>query len=125
MESFLGIVLLSDSSNATDIRAGLAVDGGRDLPMILSYVNGLPTWYVLSKGADVRMLRVHLGRKDEFVITTEFNQVSIPQELIFATSKELFDFIASVLANFAQNEVEIFTYLLEGKGKLSSLFLFL
>ncbi|XVE84071.1 hypothetical protein DITRI_Ditri16bG0139500 [Diplodiscus trichospermus] len=98
---------------SADIHTGLAFDGDSDLPMILSYVDGLPTGYVLSK-----VLRVQVGGKDERMITTEFDQVSIPQELIFATSEELFDFIASALANFAQNEVEIFTYLLEGKGKL-------
>lgn len=32
---------------ATDMRAGLAVDGGSDLKMILSYVDSLPTGYDL------------------------------------------------------------------------------
>lgn len=31
---------------AADMRAGLAVDGGSDLKMILSYVDNLPTGYV-------------------------------------------------------------------------------
>lgn len=31
---------------AADMRAGLAVDGGSDLKMILSYVDSLPTGYV-------------------------------------------------------------------------------
>ncbi|XVF35966.1 hypothetical protein REPUB_Repub19eG0017600 [Reevesia pubescens] len=98
-------------SMSDDIRAGLAVDGGSDLKMILSYVDSLPTgnekglFYALDLGGtNFRVLRVQLGGKDERVIATEFEQVSIPQELMFATSEELFDFIASVLANFAQKE---------------------
>lgn len=31
---------------AADMRAGLAVDGGSDLKMILSYVDALPTGYI-------------------------------------------------------------------------------
>lgn len=96
---------------SADMRAGLAVDGGSDLKMILSYVDSLPTgnekglFYALDLGGtNFRVLRVQLGGKDERVIATEFEQVSIPQELMFATSEELFDFIASELANFAQKE---------------------
>lgn len=33
---------------AADMRAGLAVEGGSDLKMILSYVDNLPTGYVMS-----------------------------------------------------------------------------
>lgn len=33
---------------AADMRAGLDVDGGSDLKMILSYVDNLPTGYVVS-----------------------------------------------------------------------------
>lgn len=104
-----------------DMRAGLAVDGGGDLKMILSYVDTLPSGYV-SKfkpfclncvvlgdvctdcefcernekglfyaldlgGTNFRVLRVQLGGKEERVIATEFEQVSIPQELMFATSQ--------------------------------------
>lgn len=103
---------VADAMSA-DMRAGLDldVDGGSDLKMILSYVNSLPTgnekglFYALDLGGtNFRVLRVQLGGKDERVIATEFEQVSIPQELMFATSEELFDFIASVLANFAQKE---------------------
>ncbi|KAK9270748.1 hypothetical protein L1049_026331 [Liquidambar formosana] len=96
---------------AADMRGGLAVDGGSDLKMILSYVNSLPSgnekglFYALDLGGtNFRVLRVQLGGKDERVIDTEFEQVSIPQELMFGTSEELFDFIASGLAKFAQKE---------------------
>uniref|UniRef100_A0A2C9TZQ4 Phosphotransferase n=1 Tax=Manihot esculenta TaxID=3983 RepID=A0A2C9TZQ4_MANES len=94
-----------------DMLAGLATDGGSDLKMILSYVDSLPSgnekglFYALDLGGtNFRVLRVQLGGKEERVVATEFEQVSIPQELMFGTSEELFDFIASGLANFAQKE---------------------
>ncbi|KAF9603304.1 hypothetical protein IFM89_034653 [Coptis chinensis] len=96
---------------ATDMRAGLAVDGGSDLKMILSYVDSFPTgnekglFYALDLGGtNFRVLRVQLGGKDKRVIDTEFEQVSIPQELMSSTSEDLFGFIASGLANFVQTE---------------------
>ncbi|KAF5740854.1 hexokinase [Tripterygium wilfordii] len=96
---------------AKDMRAGLAVDGGSDLKMILSYVDSLPSgnekglFYALDLGGtNFRVLRVQLGGKEERVIDVEFEQVSIPQELMFGTSEELFDFIASGLAKFAEKE---------------------
>ncbi|KAM5565111.1 hexokinase-2, chloroplastic [Rosa sericea] len=96
---------------AADMRAGLAVEGGSDLKMILSYVDSLPTgnekglFYALDLGGtNFRVLRVQLGGKEERVIATEFDQVSIPKDVMFGTSEELFDFIASGLAKFAQNE---------------------
>lgn len=96
---------------AADMRAGLDVDGGSDLKMILSYVDTFPTgnekglFYALDLGGtNFRVLRVQLGGKDERVIATEFEQVTIPQELMFGTSEELFDFIACGLANFAKKE---------------------
>ncbi|THF98571.1 hypothetical protein TEA_020114 [Camellia sinensis var. sinensis] len=98
-------------SMAADMRAGLSADTGSDLPMILSYVDSLPTgnekglFYALDLGGtNFRVLRVQLGGKDDRVIATEFEQVSIPQEIMFGTSEELFDFIASGLANFAEKE---------------------
>nr|KJB63531.1 hypothetical protein B456_010G004700 [Gossypium raimondii] len=99
------------ASMSDDIRAGLAVDGGSDLKMILSYVDSLPTgdekglFYALDLGGtNFRVLRVELGGKDKRVIAIESDQVSIPQELMSATSEELFDFIASALANFAHKD---------------------
>ncbi|KAK4429371.1 Hexokinase-2, chloroplastic [Sesamum alatum] len=96
---------------AADMRAGLEADGRSDLKMILSYVDALPTgnekglFYALDLGGtNFRVLRVQLGGKDEHVVATEFEQVSIPQELMSGTSEELFDFIASGLATFAQKE---------------------
>ncbi|XP_024026579.1 hexokinase-2, chloroplastic isoform X2 [Morus notabilis] len=96
---------------AADMRAGLAADGGSNLKMILSYVDSLPSgnekglFYALDLGGtNFRVLRVQLGGKEERVIATEFEQVSISQELMFGTSEQLFDFIASGLAKFAQKE---------------------
>ncbi|XP_043711466.1 hexokinase-2, chloroplastic-like [Telopea speciosissima] len=101
---------VADSMTA-DLRAGLAQEGGSDLQMILSYVDSLPTgdekglFYALDLGGtNFRVLRVQLGGKDKHVIDTEFEQVTIPQELMFGTSEELFDFIALGLANFARKE---------------------
>ncbi|KAK7321803.1 hypothetical protein VNO77_32757 [Canavalia gladiata] len=107
--------LLHKVANAmsVDMRAGLAAEGGPGpgLPMIPTYVENLPTgnekglFYALDLGGtNFRVLRVQLGGKDERVIATEFDQVSIPQDLMFATSEELFDFIASGLAKFASKE---------------------
>lgn len=102
-------------SMANDMRAGLAVDGGSDLKMILSYVDTLPSgnekglFYALDLGGtNFRVLRVQLGGKEERVISTEFEQVSIPQHLMFATSQELFDFIASGLEKFLESEGDKF-----------------
>ncbi|XP_057490070.1 hexokinase-2, chloroplastic-like isoform X1 [Actinidia eriantha] len=100
-----------EDAMAADMRAGLFADGGSDLQMILSYVDSLPTgnekglFYALDLGGtNFRVLRVQLGGKDERVVATEFEQVLIPQELMFGTSEELFDFIASGLAKFAKKE---------------------
>ncbi|XP_011045105.1 PREDICTED: hexokinase-2, chloroplastic [Populus euphratica] len=105
---------VADSMTA-DMRAGLAVDGGSNLKMILSYVDSLPSgnekglFYALDLGGtNFRALRVQLGGKEERVVATEFEQLSIPQELMFGTSEELFDFIASTLAGFAEKESKKF-----------------
>ncbi|KAF3779677.1 Hexokinase-2 [Nymphaea thermarum] len=94
-----------------DMRAGLACDGGSDLPMILSYIDSLPTgneeglYYALDLGGtNFRVLRVQLGGKADRIIKTESEQVSIPQELMFGTSEELFEFIASMLGRFVETE---------------------
>ncbi|KAK7280742.1 hypothetical protein RJT34_25809 [Clitoria ternatea] len=107
--------LLQQVANAmsADMRAGLGPGPGPGpgLPMIPTYVDNLPTgnekglFYALDLGGtNFRVLRVQLGGKDERVIATEFDQVSIPQHLMFGASEELFDFIASGLAKFASNE---------------------
>lgn len=101
---------VADAMSA-EMRAGLAADGGGGLPMILSYVDSLPTgnekglFYALDLGGtNFRVLKVRLGGKDDRSITPEFEQMSIPQELMLGTSEELFDFIASALAKFTEKD---------------------
>ncbi|XP_042375914.1 hexokinase-4, chloroplastic-like [Zingiber officinale] len=113
---------VADSMSA-DMRAGLATNGGSDLKMILSYVDSLPTgnelglFYALDLGGtNFRVLRVQLGGKEERIIDTEFEQVSIPQELMYGTTEELFDFIVSGLARFVEKESTKF-HLAEGSKR--------
>ncbi|XP_074556660.1 hexokinase-4, chloroplastic isoform X2 [Curcuma longa] len=110
---------VADSMSA-DMRAGLATNGGSDLKMILSYVDSLPTgnelglFYALDLGGtNFRVLRVQLGGKEKRIIDTEFEQVSIPQELMYGTTEELFDFIVYGLARFVEKESTKF-HLAEG-----------
>lgn len=116
---------------ANDMRAGLAFDGGSDLKMILSYVDSLPTgdekglFYALDLGGtNFRVLRVQLGGQERRVIATESEQVPIPQELMYATSEELFDFIASRLAKFVEKEGGEFCLLPGRKRELGFTFSF-
>lgn len=48
-------------------------------------------------GTNFRVLRVQLGGKDNRVIDTEFEQVSIPQELMFGTSEVSFSHTSCAL----------------------------
>ncbi|KFK39985.1 hypothetical protein AALP_AA3G314900 [Arabis alpina] len=97
---------------ADDMQAGLAVEGGGDLKMLLTYVDHLPSgneeglFYALDLGGtNFRVRSVQLGGMEERVIVdTKSEPVSIPKELKTGTSKELFGFIASKLANFVANE---------------------
>lgn len=96
---------------SSQMRAGLSSDDGPGLPMIPTYVHTLPSgnekglFYALDLGGtNFRVLRVQLGGKDDRVIDVEFDQVAIPHDLMFATSEELFDFIALGLAKFVDKE---------------------
>ncbi|KAJ6829168.1 putative hexokinase-4, chloroplastic [Iris pallida] len=116
---------------AADMRAGLAEDGGSDLKMILSYVDSLPTgnenglFYALDLGGtNFRVLKVQLGGKEKRVVDTEFEQVSIPQELMYGTTEELFDFIASGLAKFVAKEKGMLHEPQEGKREIGFTFSF-
>ncbi|KAI3940921.1 hypothetical protein MKW92_034261 [Papaver armeniacum] len=102
-----------------EMHAGLASEGGSKLKMLISYVDNLPTgdehglFYALDLGGtNFRVLRVQLGGKDGRVAKQEFTEVSIPPELMTATSSELFDFIAKELARFIATEGEGFSFLL-------------
>ncbi|CAH2035936.1 unnamed protein product [Thlaspi arvense] len=94
-----------------DMRAGLAVEGGGDLDMILTFVDALPSgneeglFYALDLGGtNFRVRSVQLGGKEERVVANESEQFSIPHELMVGTSEELFGFIASKLADFVAKE---------------------
>lgn len=96
---------------SSEMRAGLSSVDGPGLPMIPTYVHTLPSgnekglFYALDLGGtNFRVLRVQLGGKDDRVIDVDFDQVAIPHDLMFATSEELFDFIALGLAKFVDKE---------------------
>ncbi|KAH9623781.1 hypothetical protein KSS87_008421 [Heliosperma pusillum] len=98
---------------AVEMHAGLASEGGSKLKMLISFVDNLPSgdenglFYALDLGGtNFRVLRVKLGGKDKGVVEQEFEEVSIPPELMVATSEELFDFVAEALAKFVATESE-------------------
>ncbi|EAZ03118.1 hypothetical protein OsI_25263 [Oryza sativa Indica Group] len=100
---------------ASGMRAGLADDGAGELKMIPSHVYSLPTgnetglFYALDLGGtNFRVLRVQLGGKDKRIIDTEFEQVSIPREIMHGITEDLFDFIASGLSRFVATEGDKF-----------------
>ncbi|KAG5041631.1 hypothetical protein JHK82_013733 [Glycine max] len=111
------IVKLRQVADAMDVEmhAGLASEGGSKLNMLISFVDNLPTgdeeglYYALDLGGtNFRVLRVHLGGKDKGVIGQEFEEVSIPPNLMTGSSEALFDFIAAALAKFVGSEPEGF-----------------
>ncbi|OAY82144.1 Hexokinase-1 [Ananas comosus] len=98
-----------------EMHAGLASEGGSKLKMLLSYVDNLPTgderglFYALDLGGtNFRVLRVQLGGKEGRVAKQEYEEVSIPPHLMVGGSHELFDFIASALAQFIASESDDF-----------------
>ncbi|WOK91447.1 hexokinase-2 [Canna indica] len=97
-----------------EMNAGLESEDGCKVKMIISFVDKLPTgaekglFYALDLGGtNFRVLRVQLGGKEGRVVKQEYEEVSIPQELMVGGSDELFDFIASALAKFVGSEGEI------------------
>ncbi|CAL9764331.1 unnamed protein product [Musa acuminata subsp. burmannicoides] len=98
-----------------EMHAGLASEGGSKLKMLISYVDKLPTgdetglFYALDLGGtNFRVLRVQLGGKEQRVVKKEPKEVSIPPHLMVGGSDELFDFIASALAEFVASEGQDF-----------------
>ncbi|KAM6556008.1 hypothetical protein CsatB_003027 [Cannabis sativa] len=59
-------------------------------------------------GTNFRVLRVQLGGKDHHVVRQEFDEVSIPPEVMTGSSEGLFDLIAAALAKFVSEEGEGF-----------------
>ncbi|KVH93867.1 hypothetical protein Ccrd_004075 [Cynara cardunculus var. scolymus] len=94
-----------------EMHAGLASDGGSKLKMLISYVDNLPTgdetgiFYALDLGGtNFRVLRVKLGGPEN--VKKEFQEVSIPPNLMIGKCEDLFDFIAGELAKFVATEGE-------------------
>lgn len=95
-----------------ELTAGLAVEGGsKDFKMIISHVDKLPSgketghFYALDLGGtNFRVLRVHFGINSSPSRDQEYQEVSIPQELMLGKHDELFDFIAGKLAEFVSKE---------------------
>lgn len=115
-----------------EMHAGLAVEGGsKDFKMILTHVDKLPSgnekghFYALDLGGtNFRVLRVHFGGKGSQLKDQEYQEVSIPQELMLGTHEELFDFIAGKLADFVSKESDAFHPLPGRKRELGFTFSF-
>ncbi|KAK7349216.1 hypothetical protein VNO77_06401 [Canavalia gladiata] len=96
---------------SVEMHAGLASEGGSKLKMLITYVDKLPTgneeglFYALDLGGtNFRVIRVQLGGKAGGIINQEFNEVSIPPNLMVGTSDALFDYIAAELGKFVAQE---------------------
>lgn len=112
-ETPLGKLRQVADAMTVEMHAGLASEGGSKLKMLISYVDNLPTgdekglFYALDLGGtNFRVLRVKLGGKEHGVVQQEFDEVSIPRELMVGTSEKLFDYIAEALAKFVATESE-------------------
>ncbi|KAI3843719.1 hypothetical protein MKW98_013655 [Papaver atlanticum] len=115
-------------SMITHMKAGLNVDGARDLKMLLSYVNSLRTkqenglFYALDiGGTNCRVLSVKLDGEH-----TDIHKISreIPAELKTGTSKELFGFIALGLRELVNWEFEEFGIQKDTKREIGFTFSF-
>eukprot|EP00249_Psilotum_nudum_P023537 c28914_g1_i2 orf=472-1983(-) len=96
-----------------EMHAGLASEGGSKLKMLLTFVDSLPTgdevglFYALDLGGtNFRVIRVQLGGREGRVLRQEFEEVSIPPDIMVGTNEDLFDFIAVELASFVASEGE-------------------
>ncbi|KAJ7547627.1 hypothetical protein O6H91_08G095700 [Diphasiastrum complanatum] len=114
-----------------EMHAGLALEGGSKLKMLLSYVDNLPTgeenglFYALDLGGtNFRVLRVQLAGTEGRILQQEYEEVSIPQALMVGSNEELFDFIVAELASFITREGEGFHPLLGRQRELGFTFSF-
>ncbi|GAB2277051.1 Hexokinase-3 [Dionaea muscipula] len=96
---------------AVEMHAGLASEGGSKLRMLLTFVDKLPTgcekgiYYGLDLGGtNFRVLRVHLEGRRSNILRHEIELMPIPQHLLTGTCEDLFDFIASSLKRFVDDE---------------------
>lgn len=100
-----------------DMRAGLQSEepGSSCLKMLPAFVDKLPTgeeagvFYALDLGGtNFRVLRARLGGRRGRVLKQEYKEESIPPALMTGTSDQLFDYIASKLAEFVATEGDEF-----------------
>jgi hexokinase len=98
-----------------EMHAGLALEGGSRLKMLLTYVDSLPTgdeeglFYALDLGGtNFRVLRVQLGGREKRIVNKDAKEISIPPHIMVGSSGELFGFIASELAKFVATEGDKF-----------------
>ncbi|KAG0452338.1 hypothetical protein HPP92_024727 [Vanilla planifolia] len=96
-----------------EMNAGLASDGASKLKMLLTFVDCLPdgketgTYYALDLGGtNFRIFRVQLREKDSMILMHQVESYLIPQHLLMASSKDLFDFIAMKLKDFVDRVEE-------------------
>ncbi|OVA04177.1 Hexokinase [Macleaya cordata] len=108
-----------------DMKAGLSSDGRSKLPMLVSYVDSLPTgdeegiYYGLNlSGTEFRVTRIQLGGMTARIVNQESKTVSIPSNLLVRDSnQELFDYIAREVAKFVSTESEKFPVLAQSQQK--------
>ncbi|KAI8534664.1 hypothetical protein RHMOL_Rhmol10G0107700 [Rhododendron molle] len=105
---------------ALEMQSGLmacsSVDDDHDqtnLGMLVSYVDPLPTgdekglyYGVNLRGENFLILRARLGGKNESISELQREEISIPTDVMAASSKELFDYIALRLSVFISTHSE-------------------
>ncbi|XP_050205051.1 probable hexokinase-like 2 protein [Mercurialis annua] len=92
---------------ASDMETSLAAGENTTLDMLVSYATSLPNgdekgqYYGLNlRGNNFLILCARLGGKDEPITDLHREEISIPSNLLLATSQELFDYVAVELAKF-------------------------
>ncbi|KAI3978651.1 hypothetical protein MKX01_015826 [Papaver californicum] len=109
-----------------DMKSGLAYSDGRSrLPMIISYVDSLPTGYeggiyygLNLSGTEFRASRIQLGGKTARIVNQESISIPIPQHLSVQSShQEVFDYIAMEVGKFFSTSNENFPALTQGQNK--------
>ncbi|WOL11988.1 hypothetical protein Cni_G20752 [Canna indica] len=116
---------------AVEMHAGLASDGGSKLKMLLTFVDSLPDgsedgiYYALDLGVtSCKVSRVELGGEKCRIINHIVEQQLIPQELMYSTRKDLFDFIALTLKQFIEREDNCIKQLPDERKELGFTFSF-
>ncbi|KAJ7297531.1 hypothetical protein O6H91_Y050800 [Diphasiastrum complanatum] len=94
-----------------EMRKGLAAENESTMKMLITHINSLPTgdekgvFYALDLGGtNFRVLRVQLGGKKKGIVQQDYEEKHLPSHLMTGTNTELFDYVASELANFVSEE---------------------